>query len=174
MVDMDAGHFSTNGIHEWKAWELGPSHLCLVQPDRALLCLFGASQSWLVIQKSHLDRAVLGFQDISHISSDEEGGFDLDRWIRVDMFVRVILDQLVSWTSYLRATLWWLKTLDIWYFYAVIFLVWRLKLETCVTFIFLINTWMFFWYKASDIIFISVQGKGGGPPLQAKYTSKLD
>ena len=174
MVDMDAGHFSTNEMHEWKYWELGPSHLCLFPTDRALLCLFGASQSWLVIQKSHLNRAVLGFQDISHISWDEEGGFDLDRWIRVDMFIRVILDQLVSWTSYLRATLWWLKTLDIWYFYAVIFLVWRLKLETFVTLILLINTWIFCWYKASDIIFISVQGKGGGPPLQAKYTSKLD
>ena len=144
MVNMDADHLRKNGIHEWEAWELGPSHLFLVSAERVFLCLFGASQSWLVIQKSHLNRVVLGFSDISHISWDEGVGFDLDRWIRVDMFVRVILDQLVSWTPYLRATLWWLNTLDIWYFYAVIFLVWRLKLETCVTLIF-VDQYMDVW-----------------------------
>ena len=153
MVDMDAGHLSTNGIHECKAWELGPSHLCLVTTERALLCLFGASQSWLVIQKSHLNRVVLVFQDISHISWDKGVGFDLDRCMGVDMFVRVLLAQLVSWTPYLRATLWWLNTIDLWYFYAVIFLVWRHNLETCATLILLINTWVFDWYKASDITF---------------------
>lgn len=84
MVNMDAGHLRTNGIHKWEAWELGPSHLCLVPTKRALLGLFGASQLWLVIQKSHLNRAVLGFHDICHISWDEDSEFELNRWIRVD------------------------------------------------------------------------------------------
>ena len=92
MVDMDASHLSTNGIHEWKAWELGLSHLCLVPIERALLGLFGASQSWLVIHKSHGNQAVLRFHGIGHISWDGSSEFDLDRWIRVDGFVRVNID----------------------------------------------------------------------------------
>ena len=64
--------------------------------------------------------------------------------------------------------------IDLWYFYAVIFLVWRLNLKTCAILIFLLNAMDVWLIWASEIIFQSVQGKGGGPPLQAKYTSKLN
>ena len=46
-------------------------------------------------------------------------------------------------------------------------LIWRLVLLS----FFCSNIWMCDWILASNIKLLSVQGKGGGPPLQAKYTS---
>ena len=46
--------------------------------------------------KSHRNRAVLRFYGIGHISWDGSSEFDLDRWIRVDGFVRVNVDQFFS------------------------------------------------------------------------------
>ena len=63
--------------------------------------------------------------------------------------------------------------MDLLYFYGVTPLDWGVNLKTCVIIIFLFNAmdvWLnlSFWYHLS-----SVQGKGGGPPFQAKYTSLL-
>ena len=82
MVDMVAGHLGTSWMHGWTAWQLGLSHLCLVRTEQALLGPFSSSQSWLVIQKSHRNRAVLRFYGIDHISWDKNNEFDLDRWMR--------------------------------------------------------------------------------------------
>jgi len=82
MVDMVAGHLGTSWMHGWTAWQLGLSHLCLVRTEQALLGPFSSSQSWLVIQKSHRNRAVLRFYGIDHISWDKNSEFDLDRWMR--------------------------------------------------------------------------------------------
>lgn len=56
MIDMVAGNLGTNWIHGWIAWELGLSLQCLVRVEQAYLGPFGASQSWLVIQKCDRNR----------------------------------------------------------------------------------------------------------------------
>ena len=119
MVDVVAGHLGTNWIHEWKAWELGLSHLCLVPTEQALLGPFGASQSWLVIQKSHRNMAVLRFYGIGHISWDGSSEFDLDRWIRVDGFVIMNIDQFVSLDFLFKSHNFDGLCIDLLYFYAV-------------------------------------------------------
>ena len=108
MVDVVLGHLGMNSMHGWTAWELGLSQLCLARTEQALLGPFSASQSWLVIQKSHRNRAVLRFYRIGHISWDGSNEFNLDRWMRVDGFVWVNIDQFVHETSYLKPKLWWL------------------------------------------------------------------
>ena len=93
--------------------------------------------------------------------------------MRVDGFVWVNIDQFVHETYYLKPKLWWLMYWFMIYFYAVTSLDWGVNLKTCVIIILLFNAmdvWLnlSFWYHLS-----SVQGKGGGPPFQAKYTSLL-
>jgi hypothetical protein len=139
MVDMVAGHLGTNGMHGWTTWELGLSQQCLVRTEQALLGPFGASQPWLVMQESHRNRAVLRFHRNGHLSWDVDNEFDLDRWMRVDGFVWVIIDQFVHETSYLKPKLWWLMYWFCDILYAVTSLDWGVNLKTCVIIIFLWN-----------------------------------
>ena len=48
------------------------------------------------LRKLHRNRVVLRFYGVDHISWDEINEFELDRWIGVDVFVGVIVDQFVS------------------------------------------------------------------------------
>ena len=128
MVDVVAGHLGTNWMHGWTAWQLGLSHLCLVRTEQALLGPFGASQSWLVIQKSHRNRAVLRFYGIGHISWDKSNEFDLDRWMRVDGFFWVNIDQFVSWDFLFKAKTLMAYVLLTYY----TFILWQLWIEELI------------------------------------------